>query len=533
MGALAGARARRLFAARAAAARLDPVLLAAFAAAVGARIFFWAYTDRRFEDGLITITHAANAAHGLGLTHHPGEGHVHGFTSALSVLVPLAGEFVHHGAGMTTMRLASVVAAAATIYFADRLARRLELGVAARIFLLGYLALDYLQLFYGMAGMETQIAVAVLFFGATMIDERRVAAAGLALGLALLARPDFVLWVAPALAWLLLRDRTRGIRIAAIAAAIVIPWLVFTTAYYGSPVPHTIVAKSTAYEYTPWGESVDTWWGWLRGHVTDTRTAYASAFTPLKEIYFANVGTFAQVPGVIAVLAAAGLWWRRRAPALVPIVAFAILFTAYLVATDPPGYFRWYLPPSLAAIALVAACGIDWIAQRRRAPAIVASVALVAAFAIQLPVFFPLDRTIQHRIEDRVREPLGKYLHEVVRPGESVMAEPAGYIGYYGHVKLYDFPGLTSPTVSDEMKRLPRSKRSLGELVRRLRPDWLVLRPSEAESVANAHPRAFRQYRRVKTIRVSEASSRLSSFGVDIGDSDREFRVYRRSTSAA
>src|SRR4051794_4994836 len=57
----------------------------AIAGAVAVRIFFWAYTQRRYEDALITLTHAVNAVDGLGLTHHPGEGRVHGFTSAVSV----------------------------------------------------------------------------------------------------------------------------------------------------------------------------------------------------------------------------------------------------------------------------------------------------------------------------------------------------------------------------------------------------------------------------------------------------------------
>src|SRR3954462_179742 len=87
------------------------------------RIVFWAVTGRRYEDALITLTHAENAARGMGFVQHPQEGHVHGFTSALSALIPLAGELVHHGAGMPTIKTVSLFAAAATIVYAYAIAR--------------------------------------------------------------------------------------------------------------------------------------------------------------------------------------------------------------------------------------------------------------------------------------------------------------------------------------------------------------------------------------------------------------------------
>src|SRR5450631_3631487 len=74
--------------------RREPVLLAFMGAALAARIAFWGISNRMFEDGLTTITHARNVVLGLGLVHHIGEGNVHGFTSALGVLIPLAGEVV-------------------------------------------------------------------------------------------------------------------------------------------------------------------------------------------------------------------------------------------------------------------------------------------------------------------------------------------------------------------------------------------------------------------------------------------------------
>ena len=74
--------------------RSDPLLLVAVLIGLTVRVVFWQVTDRKFEDGLITVVHAVNAVNGIGLTHHPGEPVTHGFTTAISVLVPLVGELL-------------------------------------------------------------------------------------------------------------------------------------------------------------------------------------------------------------------------------------------------------------------------------------------------------------------------------------------------------------------------------------------------------------------------------------------------------
>jgi hypothetical protein len=51
----------------------------------------------------------------------------------------------------------------------------------------------------------------------------------------------------------------------------------------------------------------------------------------------------------------------------------------------------------------------------------------------------PLDASIQHNIEDRVRAPLGRDLQREVEPGQTIASESAGYVGYESNATLYDF----------------------------------------------------------------------------------------------
>jgi hypothetical protein len=81
-----------------------------------------------------------------------------------------------------------------------------------------------------------------------------------------------------------------------------------------------------------------------------------------------------------------------------------------------------------------------------------------------------------------------------VQPGQSVVSESAGYIGFYGNVKLYDYPGLTSPTSVRALKKLPLAKRDIADLIDVLQPDWIVLRPWELNSLRSEFPDVAAKY---------------------------------------
>jgi len=133
---------------------------------------------------------------------------------------------------MFAMRVASLIAVCVALVYARLICRDLRLGAFPTGLRPGLPRFDQNMIFYGMSGMETQVAV-------TVIPRRRIprpvardlVASGIWLGLAPLARPEFVLWVAPALAYLALANLRRGIAAGGIAGAVVAPWIVFTTAY--------------------------------------------------------------------------------------------------------------------------------------------------------------------------------------------------------------------------------------------------------------------------------------------------------------
>jgi len=526
-------------------ARADVMLRGFIAAAVAARLVFWTTTNRMFEDGLTTITHARNVPLGLGLVHHAGEGNVHGFTSAIGVLIPLAGELVHQGSGMLAMRVASLIAVCIALVYARLICRDLRLGAFPTAFVLAYLAFDQNMIFYGMSGMETQVAVTVILGGVYHVRRQDLVASGIWLGLAPLARPEFVLWVAPALAYLALGNMRRAIAAGGIAGAIVAPWIVFTTAYYGSPIPNTVVAKAAVSPIPAIlsNGSPLPWLEWLFGQVTGHIELLLYHFEPFHEVWSTAA---APLPGpvliviavVVADLFAIGLVASRQVAGWWPALAFVGLFFAYRVYFIPTiNYYDWYLPPFLALVMIVVAAGLQRIYVWRPMITKFLSVALAFAFAMHVPFSFGVESKVQ-AVENEVRTNVAEYLKATVPPGESVTSESAGYIGFYGGVKLFDYPGLTSKTSVRALQALPPDQRDLPHLVAALRPDWLVLRPWELNSLREQFPEIAAEYQVVRVFQMSgvsdaqldaDGANTISFGGLSETDVDEKFIVLRKN----
>jgi hypothetical protein len=493
-----------------------------------------------FEDGLITVTHARNAVEGVGLTSHPGEGHVQGFTSPIGALAPLLGEAVRaNGGGLVAIRLASIVAAAAAIGAAHLIGREFRLNRWAMVFPLFYLALDQNQIFYGMSGMETQMAVAILLWSAYAVMRERTLLSGALLGLCILTRPDLVIWVAPAACYLVWRRRHLRALAGAFGAftAVAAPWYLFATLYYGSPIPDTIGAKLDAY-FTPprLSAGLAQWFSFAGHQLSDHVGALLRGFMPFLESFQA---ARAPVPGLalvyvaftvigLCILGAIRLW---RLPQARPLTVYVGLFLAYRVFVLPSWYYEWYLPPFMACVVLL--CGGGLTAVRRRygiVPATVPAVALALAFAMHIPFSFPLEARLQHGIEDKVRTRMALWLRAHVLPGQSVSSESAGYVSWYGRVKLYDYPGLTSPTAYRALKRLGHNHNSLSDLVRVLLPDWLVMRPSELRALKLKYSSVSSDYRIIHEWQLEPHAVSMDQWGLvyESVDTDQRFFVLRK-----
>ena len=432
-------------------------------------------TDHVWEDWFITFRMSENLAEGHGLSYHPGEP-IHGFTSPLGVLLPA---LCHLLTGRTSwlaslwlFRVLCVMAWAGGGLLLLDAARRAGLAPAARLFLGAAYLVEAKTLTFCTSGMETAFVVLFLALGLrslVMGVGRDPSAMGLAWAGLQWTRPDgFVLAGALGVGALLFsgpRGPTlRGLLRAAFLAALLYgPWLVIATACFGSPIPHTIKAKAL-----PLGAAL------LELHVRLPWVAY-NAYTP-PYLGFSNAPA-AEGLGLasrLLVLAATCVALWPRAPGLTRAAGLVTAITTLYLAFV--SVYPWYLPP-VAVAGLVALAGVVEAGDRgpRRAWTRGVAALVVALLAVQLGLTARLLAAQRRLVEDSVRAPVGGWLRRQVAPGERVMLEPLGWIGYFAGARMVDVVGLVSP----EVVRLKRAGANLDDLVERLHPEWLVLRPDE------------------------------------------------------
>ena len=493
------------------------------AGAVVSRVLFWVVTRRVWEDALVTLSAARNLWLGNGPVHHTGDGEVQSFTSPLGLLVAATGESV--GQGLLFVRLVSLVCSVVTIAMAARISERIGVKPIAAVAVLAFLAFDQLQIMFGMAGMETQVATAVILACWLMALQRRWSVAFLLAGLAVLCRPEFGLFSVALLLLAAVRfPESRSRLYVALVAAV--PVLAVLTLWTGDLVPNTIFAKSLY----PWSG--------LQLHDISEYRSYVGDFwkpwSPLRSYNFTVTTPFPpfllQLAAVVLlVLALVGMARCTRENILsLPAVVLVIGFVAYEIVFLVPRYFMWYVPPIAAIVVIFAGAGLSRLSLHAPRASVVLVVTVSLLYAVHIPFTFPLERRVQDDIEEGVRTPIGRVLGEAMQPGDTVVLEPPGFIGWAaGDVVMYDYPGLTSRTAVSFLAGIPRGERTLFRMIQELDPTYVVLRRSEYEWFTTNMPNVATRFEELAEFKSPEHLD-LEWWGVRYFSIDTDFVVLRR-----
>ena len=313
-----------------------------------------------FDDAMISMRYAWNFAHGRGLVWNRGV-RVEGYTNFLwTLLLSAATWALPKRLAALAAQLAGVVLLFAIAAVSRSIARALapddEL-VADGAFIASLLY--YPLVYWSLMGMETGLLTLLVLVAvrAALRDPPSVSAAvALALGLAVLTRPDAVVFAAVVLAFRWRQRRAGGrARVAVveamIVAAVVVAHSAFRLAYYKSLVPNTYVLKMT-------------------GMSTFARIANGAGYSLL---FVASIA----LPLVLAAVACArGRANVRFAGAL---VAAAIGYQLW-VGGDPWPYWR-LAAPMMPLMFLLALAGVRTLSPRRALAIAALAVSLVVANA--------------------------------------------------------------------------------------------------------------------------------------------------------
>jgi hypothetical protein len=466
----------------------------AFALAAAIALGFALFTDQRWEDYYITFRVSKNLAAGLGLVFQSGE-RVHAFTSPLGVLLPAVISWVTGAQSdelaLWIFRLVTISAFSGAVATVWSIGRRLGWARASCAIAAGLLMTDAKSVSFSINGMETAF---VLLFLALAIHALVAGSSAWRLGCIWAAlmwtRPDgFVFFGAIGLGWWLFAPNASAsggrkdlalkyLKAGSVCAAFYLPWFLWAWSYFGSPVPHTVVAKAI-------GNHPPDWPALLWQLVTLPIRAWGFGkwdfiLMPAYALDYGGWPLFAALIGHALVAFALVAFVLPRVDRSIRALAVALAFAVFYLLNVQ--LFPWYLPPATLLVILILAGIIEAgrrTARRPSVPLTLGAAAVVFSGSLLLGNAWQIRQ--QQRIIEGQRKAIGVWLRaHRSTPNDTVFLEPLGYIGYFSQLKMFDYPGLASPEVVG-------ARRKFGEdrlkLVAALEPRWVVQRPGELQSV--------------------------------------------------
>jgi hypothetical protein len=385
---------------------------------------------------------------GHGLSYNPGE-HVMGFTSLPWTLWSALGIFLRiDPAGWT--RATSVAADLATLVVGGRMLGS-ACGRASVWTFTSFFSVWPLFAASSASGMESSAFLALIVIAAFLV-ERRSPWGGPALGLLAIFRPEGL--PAALLIALAADGRARLVALAVVAATAGV-----LTAWFGSPVPQSLVAKATLYG-TPGAWVGRLWWEWL---LPFPLGRFPTATEGVQMLPAAAIFAASLVRGAIEL-------WRHRASAAARAAAAAIgIWSGY--ALLGVAYFWWYMVVPMAGFAFAAAAGFPRIVTGRWLP-VACLLFLLGSWTVAPSLY--LGRAQAEYLNFVA---IADFLESRVQAGESMFLEPIGLIGFRNPIRVIDEIGLVSPEVA---RRRLKGAGWYADIVAEHRPDWLVIRSDVA-----------------------------------------------------
>ena len=449
-------------------------------------LVFFFYTGLQLEDALITWRYSESIANGLGFVFNSGE-RVLGTTTPALTLLLAAGGFLFGSDFIPVISLILMslcgLGTGLCLYLI-----LLKIGSGKLVALIA----SILYLFNAnvvwstVGGMETPLVMFLMAFSYFSMLQNREKQAAFLTALLVMTRIDGVIWALVIISWILFRKREKSLGPALVFLFVILPWLCFAYLYFGSPIPHSMIAKSVIKKST-----VSVFAGSYFQHFLFWILRYTGVSIKGGHLASFIFGTWflTLVAGYRLLLARdyIGKAW--------PLLIFPPLFGLFFYFGKAP-HFEWYLLPFSMAIIPIGAYGLFHLgrsllngfaqgSQKRpwyRNPGVV--IILVPALLLLADGLkqnhFNLKRFRQlQQNEILARKKVGQWIEAHSNPEQRVAMEAIGYQGTFSRRRVIDLVGLISPQVVAIMKDAESPGAGLRELLAREKPDFLVLRSQE------------------------------------------------------
>ena len=410
--------------------------------ALAFRITWIIYTNHTFEDAFITFQYAKRLANGDGFVYNVGE-RVYGTTTPLFTLMLAGWLRLFPNSVVTGARLFSFLAVIGTFACTYMTLQKIQSTRSQQFAVLLLISIwpKFLELDTG--GMETALGISLMAASWCAFSNGKISLAGVLAGLLLWLRIDLILWIAALAAILLTNDYRKSIRILLIAGLTYLPWMLFATAYFGTPIPHTIVAKQVAYAHY---DHIQFWY-----HLK----AVIQKLTPLVSYdYWSQSSPMVIFLTVVMIIMSTWQAVRtRKNLTLFSLSSFALLNIIFLVFSQAT-FFHRYVAMILWAILVFWGLALghvwDYCALRSHYRSLYTGVLFLGAifiFALGWQGARQVKEAQTFRHEASLKS-IGLWLNKNTPLNSTVQLEPLGYIGYFADRTMRDVVGLVTPQVT-------------------------------------------------------------------------------------
>jgi len=439
-----------------------------------------------FDDAYITFRYARNLSEGMGFVYNPGQ-HVLGTTTPLfTALLAMAAFGLGSDAIPGAANLISLASDLAAVLLLYHLAQRaFGSGLVALLLAIAY-ALNPFRASVATGGMEASLFTVLLLLSfERLVLSRSLIVGGITAALAILARPDAVLFLAPYFVYLGIRDRPFAVRAVLLTGLLLSPWLIWSVIYFGSPLPNSIVAKGHAYTF-PAGFASCFLVAFL-----GTGVVQPCWELPLLTVLPSSLGIAAVAIGLVHAV--------RRMPEFAALVASGPVYLLALAVFNAPMFFPWYYYPALPSL-LFGVVSAVWFLPNlsRRMRSACAGMVLIAAIvspAYHMAVTRPWPTS---REREAVFRELCSTLNREVRPKDVVLAPDIGVIGWcLAEAEIVDPIGLVSPAAIRFLGVDPDLRVISPALVAASEPDYIVTVDQYMAPLLVDRERFIREYEQI------------------------------------
>jgi hypothetical protein len=423
------------------------------------------YSHYTADDSLITFRYAENIASGKGFVYNEGEKVLGTSTPLYTLFLAL---LVKLGLPIGWMaRIINICADCLTGTIIFLFLKKFKIGVAA------FAALFYVLfprvVVWSVSGMETSLYVLFIVLSLYFYFKDDFDLTSLFLGLTILTRMDGIILGLAILIDFIWRYKKIPLKIVLGSFAVVLPWLIFSFVYFGSPIPNSVPGKKALYEGTMWE-------------------------TPKWKIFWEFLFLKTKIGWPLLLLSLAGVYrvlTKTKSYGIIVLWTFLYLLFFFFSGTK---IHMWYYVPFYLGYLSLAALGLGLVFEKAEAiwrkmlelskdgkrilPSLkILGIAFLSALCILAGLIY--FRQMKHTFKaiaaeqialEGIHKQIGLWLLENTQPNDMICAEDIGYMGYYSKRYILDQDGLVSPQAIPFNK----SRNRLG-LLEKYKPPYFVI----------------------------------------------------------